>query len=808
MPRLKVVKTAINSVTLSVDLQGNPGARIYRARRASGPYEEVGVARGETYVDTAALEPGKICYYRTAAWTSPWLYPEAEDLKKSRPVQAKIPRAPREKALTLTRKRQTFAIHLGGYLDESNSVTKGPEIYCPGPGHMNPPYDQVFEPNLYVTIENIGDTDLENPWLVANDQRDWFSSATMGREILRIAGGRNATETEKAMATWRFVADEIYDSRAGLSWCDSRADPVKLFNVYGFEGCVADAIATSRLAAALGLEAREIWLGDLAFIDGYGRGRVCSHTIFEARADQAWHLLDTDLIVFFLKRDNCTVAGVEDLSRDLDLLRRSHRNLGLCGRDLPEMPYYYTAFHEGRMVYPPNKGETQALDRYPPPHTMALRLRPGEKLSRYWDNIGKKVIDSPYLHPELRFSNGKLVYRPDLRRPLALKGLESVVNVKQEKSRRDPALHPAQAEEVAELVWKVASPYAIAGARVGLSCRRQTRADGLEVLFSTDGQNWRSLWIATGQPHPARKLDACLELDWFLNPALNDQRPHPDQVRDEGPCYTYYIKVAMWAGSHSKGVGLDAIRFDSDIQCATHSLPSLFCGRNTISYRDENRHPRKVRLSYGWREEHSIRPPKAPELVYPLDGADVQKLDFEFRWKRSGGGSARVDDYHIQVSRYPDFRWCLCPTFDRYVGRTRYAGKTRWQPEFPNLLNPDETYFWRVRARSAQGAWSAWSARRAFVPQGPRLPLALALRRQGRKRILTWSPNPQGNQAVSYRVYGSPERGGFSIDEENLLGTVADTCWVLQKPSKGMSFRVVAVDARGIPSTPSDHIEL
>ena len=58
MLRLKVVKAAVNCVTLGVDLQGRRGARIYRARRASGPYEEVGVAHGERYVDAAELEPG------------------------------------------------------------------------------------------------------------------------------------------------------------------------------------------------------------------------------------------------------------------------------------------------------------------------------------------------------------------------------------------------------------------------------------------------------------------------------------------------------------------------------------------------------------------------------------------------------------------------------------------------------------------------------------------------------------------------------------------------------------------------------
>ena len=101
------------------------------------------------------------------------------------------------------------------------------------------------------------------------------------------------------MAIWKFVVDELYDSRIGMSWFDQTSDPVRLFNVYGFEGCVANAITSRRLAEQMGVKSREIWLGGT--VDGYGRGRSCGHDIFEAFADGAWHFLDTDLMVFFLQ---------------------------------------------------------------------------------------------------------------------------------------------------------------------------------------------------------------------------------------------------------------------------------------------------------------------------------------------------------------------------------------------------------------------------------------------------------------------------------------------------------------------------
>ena len=804
-PRLKVQESAANRVHLVVDLQGHQGARIYRARRKVGPYDEVGVAYEDAYVDAADLVPGKSYYYRAVPWTAPLRYAEAGQWDGYAPVAVTVPRAPKERRVALAGRRETFTIDVGGLLDESNTVTKGPETYCPGPNSSMPPYEQVFEPNLYVAIENVGDIDVVNPWLVANGQRDWWSVETMCREI---RAGRRLSETEKAMSIWQFVATEAYDSRCGGAWYDDLADPVKLLNVYGFEGCVANAVASRRLAEAMGLTAREVVIGGM--LDGHGRGRSCSHDIFEAFTDGAWHMLDTDLMVFFLKRDNQAVACAEDLARDLDLLRRSHRNLGLCGRDLAEKEFYFQQLLDRELVYPPHKGGVW-LDRagkfvhapgeYPRPHRMALRLRPGEKLMRYWDNVGKCVVRGKRLHPDVRYSNGKLAYRPDLRSPIALRGVESTENLVQEPRGRCSALHPPRMGKRAEVVWKVESPYAIAGARVGFTGRRRTQEDGFEVLLSKDGQDWRSVWAADGH-----RLNACIELDWYLNPALNDWREERDMGWRRGPCYRYYIKVAMWPGSGADAVGLDAIWFDTDIQCATRSLPSLFCGQNTIAYRDDTRGPREVRVTYGWQEEHSVEPPGAPEPVFPEPDSHVQCLDFEFRWRRPNGGGPKTDDYHIQVSRYPDFRWCVCPTFDRYVGRTAYAGKTQWRAQFPNLLNPDETYYWRVRARNTRGVWGEWSDACAFTPHGPRHPIDLAPRRRGKRPMLVWSANPAGNPPVEYRVYASDEPGGFSVAEDRLIGTTAEPAWPVRKRRGGprMHYRVVAIDGNGVPSTPSD----
>ena len=203
MLKLQVLQVAVNHVRLGVNLAGHTGARIYRSRRASGPYEEVGLAFDETYDDTVHLEPGKTYFYLAVEWRAPSLYPETSSLREGSPLRVTVPRAQKERRFVLTGNHEEFTISMAGYLDESNTVTVGPEVYCPGPNSSMPPYDQAFEPNRYVAIENVGETDVENPWVVANGQRDWWSAETMAKEISGIAGGGRLSDRDKMMAIWK-----------------------------------------------------------------------------------------------------------------------------------------------------------------------------------------------------------------------------------------------------------------------------------------------------------------------------------------------------------------------------------------------------------------------------------------------------------------------------------------------------------------------------------------------------------------------------------------------------------------------------
>jgi hypothetical protein len=152
-------------------------------------------------------------------------------------------------------------------------------------------------------------------------------------------------------------------------------------------------------------------------------------------------------------------------------------------------------------------------------------------------------------------------------------------------------------------------------------------------------------------------------------------------------------------------------------------------------------------------------------------------------------------------------------------------------------LNPDQTYFWHVRAKDAQGVWGPWSQTWSFTPRGPTPPLDVRLEfdEQRSTGVLRWEANPLGRRPVAYRIYASDEKG-FSVSDESFevaaglydfrqatitkSPTRFDPSFVceigetelmvvgggVEVPGANKAFyRVVAVDGAGKRSGPSDY---
>ena len=186
-----------------------------------------------------------------------------------------------------------YRISLGGTLDGTN--TRDPIGYSP--------FTQGFEPNISVRMENTGSNTIQNPWILVNGKRNWRSL----RHILDSVLETGMDEREKARAIWEFARKHRYHFTSGD---DEVKDTVKMLNCYGYTLCWDEAYTVSNLWQAAGLKIRR----------GYPHG----HCTTEVFYDGDYHLLDSDEHLLVLERDNETIADEATLSRDHDLLKRSH----------------------------------------------------------------------------------------------------------------------------------------------------------------------------------------------------------------------------------------------------------------------------------------------------------------------------------------------------------------------------------------------------------------------------------------------------------------------------------------------------
>src|SRR5258708_22667534 len=109
------------------------------------------------------------------------------------------------------------------------------------------------------------------------------------------------SDEEKAMAIWKTVA-MFQHQDSGVMEClhneDMLTDAMKVIHVYGHSYCGMAAAHAIELARYVGLEARG-WT-------------INTHVVPEIKWDNAWHLLDPSLILYFPKAAK-TVAAVEEI---------------------------------------------------------------------------------------------------------------------------------------------------------------------------------------------------------------------------------------------------------------------------------------------------------------------------------------------------------------------------------------------------------------------------------------------------------------------------------------------------------------
>jgi hypothetical protein len=574
---------------------------------------------------------------------------------------------------------------------------------------------QSWESNRSVRMENVGDVDLVNPWL--SNGRNNFRSV---EEIVASAVTPGMTDADKAFALW-FQEIQYRHHSGGDN--GELGDPVKVFNIYGYNTCGNDSISLATLWRQAGIKAAPV--------------RALGHCISQVFYDGGWHFYDGDMHSVYLLRDNQTVAGEQDIVRDHDLIKRTHSK-GILFPDAwwsdPEMCAMY--FFEGPVAGERgNKTDT----------TMNMVLRPGEALVWRWGQVhplkyhGARGTTPTY---ENLIYNGLWEYHPDFSQAIWRKGAAVVENV---TIGADGLA--ADEGKTGSIVWSMRSPYVFVGGRL------EVEGAGARFFICQDGKTWR----------PVQD-----NLDKFFSIV--------------GPAYYEYQLKCQLQGS----ARLRHLAIVNDLQMAPLALPEMVVGENAFTYSDQSTGDRKVRITHNWIERSASKPPAAPAgAVSPLDGGETNGTDIVLQWTvPSDPDGEAIADYQFELSGRADMKWPLSMSFYKLISRTADAVKEKDKttvkaqytlPE-PGLLTPDRLYYWHVRAQDDKGVWGPWSKTWSFAARGPAYPLDVTVDYDQAKGVgtLRWKANPVGRAPVKYRIYGSDEKG-FTIADQRHQSVVGVT---------------------------------
>jgi hypothetical protein len=511
--------------------------------------------------------------------------------------------------------------------------------------------------------------------------------------------------------------------------------------------------------------------------------RAVGHCISQAFYDGAWHLLDGDMDSVYLLRDNQTVAGEQDVERDHDLIKRTHcygilQPDGRSGDEVEASLYQF-------------EGPVTGSRDCPQGTTMDMVLRPGEALTWRWGHLDPPKVCSGegVLYPDT-VCNGLWEYQPDFTKELWRKGAESAEGIV-----RDGDALVAKDGGKGTIVWTMHSPYVFVGGRL------EVKGTGAEFALSWDGKDWQK---------------AGANLDALFPPA-------------DAPRYSYKLRCTL-----SGKATLSGLRIVNDLQMAPRAMPEMGVGENAFTYTDQSPAGRRVRITHEWVERSTCKPPLAPKAaVYPADGGEADGTNVAFRWEPAADPDGHpITDYQFELSNRADMKWPLSMDFRKLISRTADRGKASYTLPRPGLLSPGRRYYWHVRAKDEPGVWGPWSGTWSFTPRGPAYPLKVkAVRDEGSGvTTLHWQPNPVGAAPTNYRVYGSDEKG-FSISDEpyevsvgaskelsspfpaNFVAQTQSTELAVLGPGVDLPaanktfYRVVAVDAQGRRSGPSDYAE-
>jgi hypothetical protein len=668
---------------------------------------------------------------------------------------------PKRHVEEITAGRHAYTVRQGGTMDGVN---------CRSPigvGMMDgPAIEQTWESNRSVRLENVGETDLINPWL--SNGGNTFRNL---EEIVTTAVRPGMTDREKAFALW------FQEIRHRYHWEGDNAelgDPVKVFNVYGHNTCGNDSICLAGLWRRAGLKVTP--------------ARLVGHCVSQAFFDDRWNLFDGDMHSMYLLRDNQTVAGEQDLVRDHDLIKRSHTQ-GILNPDKRENDEWESSIFvfEGKP-----EGDRDCASGT----SMNMVLRPGEAITWRWGHVDpvKYHGGNKPRYPDL-ICNGLWEYRPDFSRGNWLKGAATVEGI-----RASDGELTAEKGKTGAIVWVIRSPYVLVGGRL------EVEGSGAKFSLSWDGKSW---------------MDAGPDLDKFFPP--DGPARYEFRLRCELVAGAHLKRLGIVNDLQMAPLALPAMSVGENKFVYADQSPGERKARITHEWveRSASRPPEVPPApAYppdGGKTEGSDFVFRWTPATDP-DGDPISDYHFELsdrsdmRWPLSTNFSKLISQTADRgKTQYTLPHGGLLASDRKYYWRVRAKNdKGAWGPW-------GSTWSFTPRGPSAPVEVTL------TVDPDRGCPGTLA-------GILRWKPNPSGRKPVKYRIYGSDEKGFSVSDKPfkvtvglskevpstssaNFVTEVSGNEVAVIGPDVNLPntnrayYRLVAVDEQGKRSGPSEFAE-
>jgi hypothetical protein len=405
------------------------------------------------------------------------------------------------------------------------------------------------------------------------------------------------SEKEKAIAVWTSMVMFRQQSIPPTDYCSVEGmpmDPIKTFNVYGYNMCNGASAGIIQLARQAGLEAR-----------GWG---IQNHSVPEVKIDGKWSMFDSSLINYFEKPDG-TIAGVEEISKAVDDFLAKHpemrgddkaltnfqkRNHWTGWKDGPELLAQCRFYDESGFWPAGTHGWSGTMIEYGKPqknfiyeygaalgYEVNLQLRKGERITRNWANAGLHVdkaagktiavLNEKAGQGDLKYSpkfgdlgpgrigNGTHEYDVPLADPYFEKGFLQVENMTQRAAGAGNAIVRVEnPQKAGVLIVRMPSSYVYLGGALSLDAVVGSGGSIAVSLSNNNGLDWKPLTQITSSG--MQKVDLSKQI-----------------LR----LYDYRLKLDF----SGAGTGLRAMKIVNDIQHSQRALPVLDRGDNQITFK-------------------------------------------------------------------------------------------------------------------------------------------------------------------------------------------------------------------------------